>query len=70
VILLRRIDDLVGDAPGPSNPDDAVCRHAHALELVQDVADRRHDFARLVHVPCEATDVVALAHRQHQHVGM
>jgi hypothetical protein len=70
VILVRRIDDLVGDAPGPSNPHDAACRHAHALELIQGVADRRRDFARLVNVPCEATDIIALAHGQDQHVGM
>jgi hypothetical protein len=70
VILVRRIDDLVGDAPGPSGPDDATCRHPHSLELVQGVADRRRDFARLVNVPGEATDVVALAHGQDHHIGV
>jgi hypothetical protein len=70
VILVRRINNLVGDAPGPSCPDDAACPHAHSLELVKGVADRRRDFAWLVNVPGEAADIIALTHRQDQHVGM
>jgi hypothetical protein len=62
MILVRRINNLVGDAPGPSCPDDPMCRHAHSLELVKGIADRRGDFAWLVNVPGEATDVIALAH--------
>jgi chemotaxis signal transduction protein len=63
------MNNLVRDAPGPSGPDDSACRHPHSLELVEGVADRRGDFTWLVNVPGEATDVVALAHRQDQHVG-
>jgi hypothetical protein len=70
VIPVRRVNDLVGDAPGPSIPDEATCRHAHPLELVKGIADRCGDFAWLVNVPGEASDVIALAHRQYQHVGM
>jgi hypothetical protein len=60
---VRGVEDLVGNAPGPSNPDDAACRHLHSLKLVERFADRRRDFARRVNVPGEATHVVALAHR-------
>jgi hypothetical protein len=63
------MNNLVGDAPGPSGPDEAACRHAHSLQLVEGIADRRGNFARLVNVPGEATDVIALAHGQHQHVA-
>jgi hypothetical protein len=70
VIPVCRINDLVGDAPGPSGPDDSTGRHAHSLELVKGVVDRRGDFTWLVNVPCEAADVIALAHGEDQYVGM
>jgi len=56
------IDDLVRDAPGPSGPDEPACVHSGPLQLVNGIADRRGDFARLVNVPREATHEIALTH--------
>jgi hypothetical protein len=70
VILVSRIDNLVGDAPGPSGADESTSRHAHSVELVKGIADRRGDLSRLMNVPRVATDIIALAHRQYQHLSV
>jgi len=69
-MLVVGIHDLLGDAPGSSRANEPACVHAQPLELVNGVADRCRDLARLANVPREATDIIPLAHRKHQHLRM
>jgi hypothetical protein len=70
MVLVGGIDDLVRHAPGPSAANESTRVHAGSLQLVDGIADGRSDLARLVNVPGEAADVIALAHRQHQYLSM
>jgi hypothetical protein len=69
-MLASGIDDLVGDAPVPSRANEPTCVNACSLELVEGIADRRGDLTGLVNVPGKAPDVIALAHREHEHLTM
>jgi hypothetical protein len=69
-MLVRGVHDLVGDPSGASGPDQSTGVHACSIELVNCVADCRGDFAWLVNVPGEAADVIALAHRQDEHLAL
>ena len=65
-MLVGRVQDLLGYAPGPSCPDETMGFHTHALQLINDVADGCRNLAWVVNVPREATGEIALAYRQHQ----
>ncbi|MDQ6712439.1 MAG: hypothetical protein M3Z28_04535 [Candidatus Dormibacteraeota bacterium] len=63
-------DDLVSHVSRARRADETTGADTNALQLVNGLADRGRDLARLVHIPGEAADVVTLAHGQHQHLRM